>query len=417
MLNKDTPPGSPEVEENLDEEDLIYIGDVDEVLEVMEHDDEIEDESMEEEGEQAEQAFDKGDAFSVFTKHEGSVFCGCLSRDGKYAATGGEDDMAYLWDTSSSEVILECKGHKDSLIFTGFNHDDTYLATGDMSGIIKVWKISEKNVVWDFDMGDATWMRWHRMANVLFAGSVEGDVYMWRIPDGECKIFQGFGQRCETAVVVPDGKRLAVGYEDGTVRVLDLKTGTVQSTSTPGSGHSSAITDLDCQSDGKLIISAAVDGKTILRTPQTGLIVATLQDLQENRSMNREQSGESSAPEIKDNWVEAVAFCSDIDLQLAATGTVNGEIFIWDITKKVLRHKITQESGVSKLEWKGKTPFLFSAGLDGVLRCYDARTAQCVKSFTGHNEDILDLYISADGTRILTTSDDSTARVFDLNIC
>lgn len=44
------------------------------------------------------------------------------------------------------------------------------------------------------------------MANVLFAGSVEGDVYMWRIPDGECKIFQGFGQRAETAVVIPDGK-------------------------------------------------------------------------------------------------------------------------------------------------------------------------------------------------------------------
>lgn len=66
-----------------------------------------------------------------------------------------------------------------------------------------------------------------------------------------------------------------------------------------------------------------------------------------------------------------------------------------NIIAQVLRHKITQESGVSKLEWKGKTPFLFSAGLDGVLRCYDARTAQCVKSFTSHTEDILDLYISA----------------------
>lgn len=93
---------------------------------------------------------------ACFLNSAGSVFCGCLSRDGKLAATGGEDDMAYLWDTSSGEINLKCTGHKDSVIFTGFNHDDTLLATGDMSGNIKVWKIEEKNVVWDFDMGDAT---------------------------------------------------------------------------------------------------------------------------------------------------------------------------------------------------------------------------------------------------------------------
>lgn len=49
------------------------------------------------------------------------------------------------------------------------------------------------------------WMHWHEKSNVLFAGSVGGDVFMWHIPDGACKIFQGFGQRTMTAVLLGDG--------------------------------------------------------------------------------------------------------------------------------------------------------------------------------------------------------------------
>ena len=33
-------------------------------------------------------------------------------------------------------------GHKDSVTFASFSHDAQYVATGDMSGLIKVWKVS-----------------------------------------------------------------------------------------------------------------------------------------------------------------------------------------------------------------------------------------------------------------------------------
>lgn len=86
----------------------------------------------------------------------GSVFCGSLSKAGKFAITGGEEDKAYVWDTTSGEIILNCTGHKDSVIFAEFNFDETYLATGDMSGVIQVWKLNDKSSVWNYNMGDAT---------------------------------------------------------------------------------------------------------------------------------------------------------------------------------------------------------------------------------------------------------------------
>ncbi|KAF3420233.1 hypothetical protein E2986_09949 [Frieseomelitta varia] len=410
-MHEDTPPSSPDMSNQVDDEDMIYIGDVEEVVDAYNAGDVEENDVMEED------PSEDGDAICVFSGHKrGSVFCGSLSKNGKLATTGGEEDKAYIWDTSSGEIILDCIGHKDSIIFSAFNHDESYLATGDMSGMIQVWKLVDKTKIWDYNMGDATWMMWHTAANVLLAGSVDGEIYMWKIPDGDCKVFQGYGCRAETGAIFPDGKRIAVGYEDGVIRVLDLKTSTVLSSISSAVGHSSSITTIDCHWDNNLVLSAAVDGKAIISTSNTGKIVSILQNLNhgEYNNVNIDQEGNNEG-NCYNNWVETAAFCKDPAFQIAATGTINGEIFIWDISKQVLRQKIEQENGISKLLWKGNTSILFSAGLDGILRCFDGKSGQCLRSFIGHTADILDLYISENGEKALTTSDDSTARIFDIS--
>ncbi|KAL2715846.1 angio-associated migratory cell protein [Vespula squamosa] len=396
-MKRDTVSPSPDTVSRIDEEDLIYNEDV---IEVIDSDTLNDEEAIKTDPE-------KRDASFVFIGHKfGSVFCGSLSKAGKFAVTGGEEDKAYVWDTTSGEIILNCIGHKDSVIFAEFNFDETYLATGDMSGVIQLWRLNDKSSVWNYNMGDATWMKWHMAANVLLAGSVDGEVFMWKVPDGDCKVLQGYGYRAEAGVILPDGKRLTVGYEDGTIRVFDLKTNNMLSCIPSNIGHTATITALDCYLDNNLILSAAVDGKTILSMSHTGKIISILQDL------NSEQ--ETDMKDSDSNWIETVAFCKDPGFQVAATGSLNGEIFIWDISKQILRHKIEQESGISKVLWKGITSLLFSGGLDGILRCFDARSGQCLQLLTGHSEDILDLYIAEEGQIVLTTSDDSTARIFNI---
>lgn len=160
MTPKDTPPSSPDINNQGEEEEMIYVGDIEEVIDAYGADN-IEDEDAMEEDPPA-----KGDEVCIFTGHKpdednledilGSVFCGSLTKDGKLAATGGEDDMAYVWDTSTGEIVLRCTGHIDSIIFTEFNHDESYVATGDMSGTIHVWRLADKSKIWEYNMGDAT---------------------------------------------------------------------------------------------------------------------------------------------------------------------------------------------------------------------------------------------------------------------
>lgn len=52
-------------------------------------------------------------------------------------------------------MVLMCHtGHKDSVTCAGFSHDSSLVATGDMSGLIKVWKVETKEKIWSFEVGD-----------------------------------------------------------------------------------------------------------------------------------------------------------------------------------------------------------------------------------------------------------------------
>jgi len=45
---------------------------------------------------------------------------------------------------------------QDSATCVQFNYDDCYVATEDMSGVVKVWKIASKLQVWETHVGDLT---------------------------------------------------------------------------------------------------------------------------------------------------------------------------------------------------------------------------------------------------------------------
>ena len=46
---------------------------------------------------------------------------------------------------------------KDSVVQAAFSSKDgAFLAAADMSGVIKVWKVAAKEVVWEFETSDIT---------------------------------------------------------------------------------------------------------------------------------------------------------------------------------------------------------------------------------------------------------------------
>ena len=80
------------------------------------------------------------------------------------------------------------------------------VATGDMSGIIKVWKLDKMEEIWSFEGSDLEWLTWHHSAPVLLGGTADGDVWMWKIPSGDTKTMLGHGCQTTCGRIFPDGE-------------------------------------------------------------------------------------------------------------------------------------------------------------------------------------------------------------------
>ncbi|XP_022079230.1 angio-associated migratory cell protein-like [Acanthaster planci] len=362
-----------------------------------------------EEGEEEAQGMDgppeedvEDDADFVYEKHTASVFCCDLEpTKSALAVTGGEDDKAYVWKIGDGQPVLECSGHKDSVTCVGFSYDGSLVVSGDMSGLIKVWKVDTQEEIWSFECSDLEWLSWHHSSLVLLGGTSEGQIWMWKVPSGECKTMQGHGCQTTCGKIFPDGKKCCAGYEDGTVKIWDLKDTTAIHTIKDSTGHSSGVTSVDCHRNNIVVLTGSVDGTAKVFNGNNAKVLATF-------------SAGAVKPEIGDsNSVEAVGLCQS--QSLAAVGSLNGILGVWDIPTQKQRHCCQLEAGIVRLRWDPSgTPTIFTAGLDGQVQLWDARSGQSVASWTGHRGEILDVAISNDGNTILTASGDTSCRVFSL---
>ncbi|XP_015265513.1 PREDICTED: angio-associated migratory cell protein [Gekko japonicus] len=361
----------------------------------------------EEEDEGVEEGMEVQDDSEVtFSKHTASVFCVSIDpKTNTLAVTGGEDDKAYVWHLSDGELLFECSGHKDSVTCAGFSHDSTFVATGDMSGLIKVWRVDTKEEIWSFEVGDLEWMEWHPQAHILLAGTADGNSWMWKIPGGDCKTFQGPNCPATCGHVLPDGKRAVVGYEDGTVRFWDLKQGSSLHVLKGQDGHQGPLTCVASNKDGSLVLMGSVDCHAKLVNSATGKVVFVFRA----ESVVPKPSA-SESEEAESNSVESLGFCNV--MPLAAVGYLDGTLAIYDLTTQTLRHKCQHESGIVQLLWEENSPVVYTCSLDGAVYLWDARSGKLISEYRGHSAEILDFALNKDASIVVTTSGDHQAKVF-----
>ncbi|CAL4098661.1 unnamed protein product [Meganyctiphanes norvegica] len=422
-MRDNTPPRSPSHDEfDNNDDDAFNINDI---IEVIDLDDNTNLEDVADqliaaaggEGEDEEEMDEDEDsendvtemAKKVFLDHKGSIFDVAVSPS-NLAVTGGEDDLAHVWEINTGNKVFTCTGHKDSVTCVDFNHDGSLLATGDMAGYIQVWNVSSQSKIWEFETGDLNWMKWHHASNVLLSGTNEGELWMWLIPQGNTRTFPNYGVATNNGGLMKDGKRAVLGYDDGSVRVFDLKTTELAHQFSAGLAQDSAITSLATHENNTLIIAGSLDGSARIYNANNGKVVGTL-NCQVN--LPSESEGMSNMEETPSHTVEVVGFCPTLP-NIAVTGTLAGFISIWDINTQQSRHVIAQGCGSSQLAWHPTEPILFTAGLDGAVRAYDVRSGQALEKYTGHRQSILAIDVTKDGTALVSTSDDGTARVFSL---
>ena len=181
----------------------------------------------------------------------------------------------------------------------------------------------------------------------------------------------------------PDGKTVASGGADGTLRLWDVATRRQIGTPLTGTGYTNVVSSVAFSPDGKMLASSGDNGTLRLWD------VAT-----------RRQIGDPLSETGYTNVVSSVGFSPDG--KMLVSGGDDGKLWLWDVaTHRQISTPLTGTgyiNVVSSVAFSPDGKMLVSAGEDGTVRRWDVTTRRQIGTpLTGHAGAVRSVAFSPDG--------------------
>ncbi|VDB84750.1 unnamed protein product [Peniophora sp. CBMAI 1063] len=354
-----------------------------------------------------------------FPTHEKSVFAVSGHPTQPLAASGGEDDLGYIWDITDGEIIAKLTGHTDSVAATAWSSDGELVATGGMDGRVRVWRHVGKAdwKTWEFltelqGPDEVMWLRWHPKGSVLLAGANDSTVWLWQLPSGNTmQVFAGHKGPVTAGDFTPDGKRIVTACAENTLIYWDPRSPTpvFKLDATDGRFDLDGITSLAINPASTLaVVGGAAGGVRVVSLTQGKVISA----------LGSHEEGNSVEAAVFVNLAGAVTGAGGSAPATAGGGTVvtgatDGKACVWDLNTNRLRMTLAHEDSVTSLHVHPTKPHLLvSASADQTLRTWDVRTGNLIREHKGHNGPILGASLGLGGEVVLSAGDDGVCLVF-----
>jgi WD40 repeat protein len=338
-----------------------------------------------------------GRALATLTNHSAWVGSLSFSPDGKTLATASADQTVRLWSTESWEEITALRGHEFEVWWVAYSPDGRWLITASRDGTLKVWDARARgqrkvdhlplDVPHCFAPNGQFLLRVHTNATFSVTDTStlrETEPRPWPITTEWAGV-----------ALSNDGKVIAVGFPDGSFKLLDASTGQDLATF---SEKSAPARRLDFSPDGSTL--AVIKGGLEYMGRDQIIEVWDMATRRQTRKLDAHPKQISRASFSPDS-------------RSLALGYYDGIVELWDLTTGRKR-TLPDFGSILGLAYSNDGRTLATAGFDPHFRLWEVETGKELAKMGGAFTGFASPAFSGDGRRLAVGADDGTVVLWDL---
>lgn len=374
--------------------------------------------------------------------HNRLIYSVAISQDGKYIASGSDSEEPKLWDALTGQELYRLGYIEEE--YPGINFS-TYAAI-DFSNDGKTVIAANYGAAETYNVVDGTYEDYQEISsydicniqysndgNYIIVGSVDKTIKLYNAIDFSLVKEITHNSELSWVSISDDNSYIAATDYNNKIFVWDSKTGEVIKTF---EGHNEAIYSVDFSDDGLLLVTASEDSTSVVWDMITGKKLTTFTGHTEmvtkalfidGGSSVISSSGDASLilwdvnsgktiKKFEGKTSDILAIDISNNKSFLTTGLNDNKVKIWTLTGYTNVNTIrTKQSLISDICISPDNKSYTIAGQEStVLTLHDLNSGDIIKSFYGHEKDILSVDISKNGRYIVSSDADGEIILWDI---
>ena len=288
------------------------------------------------------------------------------------------------------------------------SHDSKYLACSysdgidHVNGIVKIFEIETAKLTKTLT-GHAkkiSSVSYTPDGKYLATGSEDSTLKVWDVGSGKCLTTISdiiVGMQGETSIIYsPDGKVLTTLHKDNTIKLWEVASRRCVKILTPKTtGHPALpgdIRSIAYTPDGRCLAVADWEKNIKLLEVETGIELKTL----------RSYAGFAGEAKYSPDGTYMVS------------GMGNGSIKLWKMASGKFKILSGHTDSINDIIYSPDGAYLVTSSDDSTIKLWEVASSKCVKTFIGHTDGVDSIVYSSDGKYITSGSSDNTIKIWEV---